>query len=251
MEVLMSDGESQVTELGEMLRTGRVSARLTQSQIAHLIGAFQTSISAYERGIYSPNRDRLIRLIELLRLDIDADDWRPVGTKRRGRWRRAACSVNGCERPVDSLALCTRHYQSEREKRNRAAGRLCTIEGCGRGEFIHGLCHRCDQRRRKGSAPLNEVRAQRQARQAARRTARLNTPWKRKTLPADAHELRRRWWANEADVNQLAEEYDLSDLYVELVLRRLLLDDGSPLLPGERLVHNDERLSTTRSVGRR
>jgi hypothetical protein len=48
-------------------------------------------------------------------------------------------------------------------------------------------------------------------------------------------------------VNQLADEYDLSDLYVELVLRRLLWDDP-PFVPGERPLHRDESLSTVRRL---
>lgn len=46
-------------------------------------------------------------------------------------------------------------------------------------------------------------------------------------------------------MNQLADEYELSDLYVELVLRRLLFD-GVPFVAGERVVHADERLATVR-----
>jgi transcriptional regulator with XRE-family HTH domain len=240
----MSDRESQVSELGGILRTARLSAQMTQSQIAHLVGTFQTSISAYERGIYSPNRERLVRLIDVLRLDIDADDWQPVGTKRRGRWRRVTCSADGCHRPAESLALCSTHYTAAREQRNLAAGRLCTVEGCGRGEFIHGLCHRCDQRRRKGSIPLNQARAKREAREEARRTERLNR--KRRLSPAEAQHLRRRWWANEAEISDLANEFGQSQFYIELVLRRLLLDDDAPLVAGERPVHNDERLSAAR-----
>ena len=42
------------------------------------------------------------------------------------------CSVEDCDRPVDSLGLCTRGYPVAREARKLAAGRLCTVEGCGR-----------------------------------------------------------------------------------------------------------------------
>jgi hypothetical protein len=48
-------------------------------------------------------------------------------------------------------------------------------------------------------------------------------------------------------VNELAAEYDLSDLYVDLVLRRLLWD-GPPFVPGERPLHSDESLSTARAA---
>ena len=48
-----------------------------------------------------------------------------------------------------------------------------------------------------------------------------------------AQGIRRRWWAGDADVNELALEHCLSDLDVELVLRRLLFD-GVPFVAGER-----------------
>ena len=50
--------------------------------------------------------------------------------------------------------------------------------------------------------------------------------------------MRRRWWASDADVDELALEHGLSDLHVELVLRRILFG-GLPLVPGERVVHAD------------
>jgi len=54
--------------------------------------------------------------------------------KRRlaGGWGGVICVVEDCERPVDSLGVCTSHYISQREARNLAAGRVCTVPGCGR-----------------------------------------------------------------------------------------------------------------------
>jgi hypothetical protein len=70
---------------------------------------------------------------------------------------------------------------------------------------------------------------------------------KPKLSDASVQDARRRWWAHEADVNQLADEYDLSDLYVELVLRRLLWD-GPSFVPGERPLRPDESPSTVRTA---
>ena len=64
---------------------------------------------------------------------------------------------------------------------------------------------------------------------------------------ATAQGIRHRWWAGDADVNELAREFCLSDLYVELVMRRLLFD-GLPLVPGERALVADTDLETARPV---
>jgi hypothetical protein len=57
--------------------------------------------------------------------------------------------------------------------------------------------------------------------------------------------MRRRWWASDADVDELALEHGLSDLYVEFVLRRLLFD-GVPFVAGERVIDPGEKLPTAR-----
>ena len=46
-------------------------------------------------------------------------------------------------------------------------------------------------------------------------------------------------------MHELALEHGLSDLYVDLVLRRLLWD-VPPFGPGERPLHPDEKLATAR-----
>jgi transcriptional regulator with XRE-family HTH domain len=271
---------------------------MTQSQIAHLVGTFQTSISAYERGAYSPNRERLVQLIEVLGLAIDPDDWQPrdgegrigvaqsdVSNYERGRyrpdrrrleslvellgleiapedwrvadtkrcpnggWAGVICLVDGCQRPVDSLGLCSLHYISQRGARNLAAGRVCTVQGCGQGEYSGGLCLRCWDRKRRGARPINEVRAQRAAAGREREArSRRSTALKPRMSNRMAQGIRRRWWAGNADVHELALEHCLSDLYVELVLRRLLFD-GVPFVAGERALDPDEKLATARSVG--
>jgi hypothetical protein len=48
-------------------------------------------------------------------------------------------------------------------------------------------------------------------------------------------------------VKQLGDEYDLSHLYVELVLRRLLWD-GPPLVPGARPLQPDEKVGNRQIV---
>src|SRR5262249_27246914 len=146
----------------------------------------------------------------------------------KGDWAGVICLVEGCKRPVDSLGLCTKHYAAERETRNLAAGRLCTVEGCGRGEYARGLCTRCRDRQRRGAPPIDASRRLEEA-------PRLSD--------ADAQAIRRRWWAGEADVNQLASQHGLADFYVDLVLRRLLYD-VPPFVPGERPLHPDEKLVT-------
>jgi hypothetical protein len=244
----MTDDAATLAAFGATLRRARVEAGLTQRQVGDRIGVDQSDVSDYERGRHQPGQRRLVALVELLRLDIDPDEWCLAGMKRRpkGAWAGVVCLVDGCERPVVSLGVCGSHYVSQRGALNLAAGRVCTVQGCGQGEYSGGLCHRCSARQRRGALPINEVRARREAagRERAARSRR-STALKPKMSDRTAQGIRRRWWAGDADVNELALEHCLSDLYVELVLRRLLFD-RLPFVAGERVVHADERLATVR-----
>ena len=75
--------------------------------------------------------------------------------------------------------------------------------------------------------------------------SRRSTALKPKMSDRTAQGIRRRWWAGETEVHELAREHCLSDLYVELVLRRLLFD-GVPFVAGERALDPDEDLATAR-----
>jgi transcriptional regulator with XRE-family HTH domain len=243
----VTDEPSRLKELGALLREARLAAGLSQAQLGRRVGLSPGTVSSFERAVSKPMRSRLIELCGILRLDIDPDDsWGVVRKRRpRGDWIEVTCSADGCDRPADSLGLCTRHYTLEREARNRAAGRICGVEGCGRGEDVAGLCHRCDVRRRRGAPDINEARARREAARQHQATRRSNLVRPPKVSAADAQDIRRRWWANEAEVDELATEYGRSDLYIELVLRRLLWDTA-PLVPGERVLDGEEKLSTAR-----
>jgi transcriptional regulator with XRE-family HTH domain len=223
----MSDDAATLPAFGAMLRRARVEAGLTQPQVGDRIGVAQSDVSNYERGRNQPDRQRLVALVELFGLDINPDEWWLAGMTRRpkGDWAGVICRVEGCQRPVDSIGLCASHYISQRGERNLAAGRICTVQGCGHGEYSGGLCHRCADRQRRGAPPLNELRARREAAGREREArSRRSTALKPRMRDATAQHIRRRWWAGDADVNELALEHCLSDLYVELVLRRLLFD---------------------------
>ena len=156
----MSDDAATPALFGARLRRARLEAGLTQRQVGDRIGVAQSDVSDYERGRHQPARRRLVALVELLGLDIDPDEWWLAGMKRRpkGAWAGVICLVEGCERPVGSLGVCASHYVSQREALNLAAGRFCTVPGCGRGEYRGGLCPRCLARRRRGAPPVNESR---------------------------------------------------------------------------------------------
>jgi transcriptional regulator with XRE-family HTH domain len=150
----MSDDAATPALLGAVLRRARLEAGRTQRQVGDRIGVAQSDVSDYERGRYLPDRRRLERLVELLGLEIAPEVWRLAGTKRRprGGWAGVICQVEGCDRPVDLLGLCSLQHISQREARNRADGRVCTVQGCGRGEYSSGLCHRCAERKTTGRA---------------------------------------------------------------------------------------------------
>jgi transcriptional regulator with XRE-family HTH domain len=137
----MSDDAATLALFGALLRRARVEAGLTQRHVGDRIGVYQTYVSEYERGRYLPDTRRLEGLVEVLGLAIAPEVWRVAGMKRRskGGWAGVVCLVEGCERPVDSLGLCSLHYVPQREARNRAAGRLCMVQGCGPGEYRGGL----------------------------------------------------------------------------------------------------------------
>jgi hypothetical protein len=103
--------------------------------------------------------------------------------------------------------------------------------------------------KRRRAPPLNEVRAKREAAQREREAGKRKKRARAELSEAGAQEIRRRWWASEAEVDQRADEYDQSSIYVELVLRRRLLD-RRPFVPGERALDPDEKVATVRSVPR-
>ena len=120
---------------GQLLHNGRDAAGLMQRELGDLVCVRQRCISNYEHGWRHSGQRRLSQLVEILGLELDPAQWpAPPPKKRRAasRWFGIACSLPGCKRPVDSLGRCTKHYKAEREARNLAAGRLCTVDGCGR-----------------------------------------------------------------------------------------------------------------------
>jgi predicted nucleotidyltransferase len=71
----------------ERIRSSRIAARLTQSQLAHLAGVSQPKLSAYERGVIEPKPETLSRILQVAKLrpsemlERHADDVIEIGKK--------------------------------------------------------------------------------------------------------------------------------------------------------------------------
>lgn len=66
--VLIDSEENFVTELGQRLRTARLSANLTMRQVAERVGVTQAHISQIESGLSAPSMSTLFRLARAVRL---------------------------------------------------------------------------------------------------------------------------------------------------------------------------------------
>lgn len=55
--------------IGDKLKQRRKELKLTQQQLAEMVGAKKNTISNYECGISSPNEDTIITLMEALQCD--------------------------------------------------------------------------------------------------------------------------------------------------------------------------------------
>lgn len=55
--------------VGDKLKQRRMELKLTQQQLADMVGAKKTTISNYECGISSPSENTIITLMEVLKCD--------------------------------------------------------------------------------------------------------------------------------------------------------------------------------------
>lgn len=61
--------------IGERIKQARRAAGLTQQAFADAIGASQSAVGNWESGINSPNRGRMLRIAEVLRVSITWLEW--------------------------------------------------------------------------------------------------------------------------------------------------------------------------------
>jgi transcriptional regulator with XRE-family HTH domain len=56
-----------------LLREARQRAGLSQAELGETVGVHQNTVSAWERGILTPSKDTLVRLIAVLGVESPAD----------------------------------------------------------------------------------------------------------------------------------------------------------------------------------
>jgi transcriptional regulator with XRE-family HTH domain len=56
-----------------LLREARRRAGLSQAELGQAVGVHQNTVSAWERGLLTPSKDALVRLIAILGVDSPAD----------------------------------------------------------------------------------------------------------------------------------------------------------------------------------
>jgi len=106
-------------KLGGLIKSLREAARLTQADVADVLGCSVNTVSRYETGIYAVPSYALYRLDRWY-------GWRPLDLMRdRPKLRRTACVNCGqredvcAERPSGSA--CCRHCEHTPKSRKRVA----------------------------------------------------------------------------------------------------------------------------------
>lgn len=64
------DKESELIKLGELVRSTRVSKKMTQAELAHTIGKDQQSIQRLEKGKVNPSYIYLLEIAEGLEISV-------------------------------------------------------------------------------------------------------------------------------------------------------------------------------------
>lgn len=64
-------GESLMVDFGNILKTQRLKADMTQAQLAQKLGITKSVISAYETGLRLPSYDILIHIAKLFNVSTD------------------------------------------------------------------------------------------------------------------------------------------------------------------------------------
>jgi transcriptional regulator with XRE-family HTH domain len=82
------------SRFGENLRWHREQADLSQEALAHLADTHRTDISLFERGRREPRLEMLVKLADVLKVDIGelsaGINWQPAGLRKKypaGRFR--------------------------------------------------------------------------------------------------------------------------------------------------------------------
>ena len=70
--------------LGGLIRNARIEKGLTQKQLAKLVGADKSAIALMETGSLIPERRVLLRLSEILDIDIPSEDWAEAEIQENG-----------------------------------------------------------------------------------------------------------------------------------------------------------------------
>lgn len=60
-----------MTQFSKVIKAGRKGLKLTQSQMARLVGMSKSSVNMWERGEREPNLDTLCRIADVLNLSLD------------------------------------------------------------------------------------------------------------------------------------------------------------------------------------
>lgn len=72
MDNTKQEKDDILQSVGYKIQEYRVAAKLTQAQLAELIGVSQKHISRLERGMHSPHFDMIIKIAKVLNVSIDA-----------------------------------------------------------------------------------------------------------------------------------------------------------------------------------
>lgn len=64
-------------------------------------------------------------------------------SKKENNMEEKICKIEGCDRPVDSRGLCSRHYQEwlyNKDRQLEPGEKVCSVPGCNKRVKSKGLC---------------------------------------------------------------------------------------------------------------
>lgn len=83
----------------------------------------------------------------------------------RSAARGRVCAIDGCDRGTYAKGLCHRHYQKRLQAERAERGDTCKVDGCEDGRLVNGMCfmHHMREYAKKRRRQKTEAKAERKS----------------------------------------------------------------------------------------